>query len=723
MHQSCLQNKIERGLRLQRAGDLDQAAKTYRQILSDDPRQPEALHLMGVLAHKLGNLEDAVELIAESLRHQPNNVSAISNLAGVLQAQHRLPEALDFYHAAIEASPSEAYLHCNRSNVLKDLGRFDEAITGYLHALHLDPESEAAYSNLGIVLKECGEIETAGNYYRRAIALNPKSHEAHSNLGVLLLEQGKCQEAAQHLELAVTLNPKSDAAFSNLGIAYKDLGRIVEAIGCYCRALELNPRSHFATNNLGSLLKDAGRFVEASGCFEKAIALQPDFHLAHNNLGSVLCELGRAHEAVACFRRALELKPSYHQAFSNLLFSLNYLGDTDRATLFAEHRRFDECYCEPLRPLIKPHTNQRHPDRLLRIGYVSGDLREHPVASFIEPVFARCTRADFEIFCYSNHPTRDAISERLRSQVEHWRDVAGWSDEALAEAIRHDRIDILVDLSGHTARNRLLVFARKPAPIQVSMIGYMQTTGLSTMDYRITDERLDPTGVTDAFSTEKLVRLLAGAATLEPPADCPEIGGLPALTNGHITFASFNNLAKVTPDVLSTWAKVMHAVPGSRLVAVGRAGSPVVRTLSELGIAEDRIEMLERQPLRDYLALHQRVDFFLDTFPYCGGTTTLLAMWMGIPFVTLAGETPTSRAGAGLLNGVGLGNELIAESEMEYVVKAVNAVSNLPQLAEWRATLRPRLAPLLDSGAGYVRELEFHFRAMWRDWCAQSHAE
>lgn len=719
MHKNCLQATLDEGLCHQRAGRLDEAAKTYRQILSDDPKQPDALHLMGVIAHNLGNFDDAVELIAESLRINPNNSSAINNLAGVVKDQQRLPEALELYEAAIAAAPDAAYIHSNRGNVLKDLGRFEEAIAGYECALRLDPKSSAAHSNLGTVYKERGQLARAAECYRRALALNPQSHEALSNLGVVLREQGKFEEAAECLQQALALNPRSDAAFTNLGTTLKELGRGEEAIGCHCRALELNPRSHFAFNNLGSVLKDGGRFVEATGCFEKAIQLQPDFHLAHNNLGSALCELGRAREAADCFRRSIELKPSYHAAFSNLLFALNYLGDTDRAALFAEHRRFDQLHCEPLQPLIQPHTNRRDPERTLRIGFVSGDLREHPVASFIEPVFARSTKADFEIYCYSNHPTPDAVTARLRGQVDHWREVAGWEDDALADAIRHDAIDILVDLSGHTARNRLLVFARKPAPIQVSMIGYMQTTGLSAMDYRITDERLDPTGVTDAFSSEKLVRLVSGAATLQPPADCPEVGDLPALGNGFVTFASFNNLAKVTPAVLAAWARILHAVPNSRLVAVGRAGNSVVRTLGEHGIAAERIEMLERQPLRDYLALHQRVDFFLDTFPYCGGSTTLFAVWMGVPFVTLAGDSPTSRAGAGLLGGIGLGDELIAESEAEYVEKAVNAVSNLPKLAAWRADLRPRLAPLLGHSAGYVQELESQFRAMWREWCAR----
>ena len=678
------------------------------------------MHLLGVIAQSVGQLDQAVELISESLRIDPTNVSAMNNLAGVLKDQARYEDAAGFYQAALEASPNEAYIHSNLGNVLQQLGHCDEAAACHRRALELSPDSFAAHCNLGAVLKEQGRLGEAILHYKEAIAMNPAAHEAHVNLGVVFKEQARFPEAEACFTRALAICPQSDAALTNLGTALKEQGRLADAISSLRLALKINPRSHFAWLNLGNALKDAGDFVQATECLENALALKPDWHLVHSNLGTVFNQLGQADRAVDCFRRALELRPDYHSAHSNLLFTLNYLPGTDRAELFAEHRRFDARFCQSFCDLISLHPNVADPDRRLSVGFVSGDFREHSVAHFIEPVFMRHDAAAFEIFCYANQSVNDAVTERLRNRVEHWREVAGLSDEELADAIRRDRIDILVDLSGHTARNRLLVFARKPAPIQVTMIGYMQTTGMSAMDYRITDNRLDPVGMTEPYNTEKLIRLLSGAATLQPPADCPEVNELPALTSGHVTFASFNNLAKVTPEALVAWARILEAVPASRLLIVGREGNSVVNTLGEHGIAANRIEMLERQSMHDYLALHHRVDFLLDTFPYCGGTTTLLAMWMGVPFVTLVGETAISRTSAGLLDGVGLSNELIAKTEAEYVEKAILAVSNLDQLAEWRATLRSRLAPLLDSGAGYVRELEFHFRAIWREWCANS---
>lgn len=716
MRKKCPKAKIDEGLRLQQAGRFDQAAKKYRQILSDDPKQPDALHLMGVIAHEVGNLDDAVELISESLRINPNNVSAINNLAGVLKDQQRLPEALEFYDAAIAAKPEQAFIHSNRGNVLKDLGRYDEALGSFQRALQLDPRSFAAHSNCGTVFKEQGQLGAAADCYRRALELNPKSSEALSNLGVVLREQGRAGEAVQCLEDALKLNPNSDAAFTNLGMALKETGRLDEALAAHYRAIELNPKSHFAFNNLGGFLKEQGRFAEALACFEKAIALQPGFHLAHNNRGSALCELGRAREAVECFRRALELKPTYHHAFSNLLFALNYLPDTDRAELFAEHRRFDATYGEPLRALITPHTNLPDPERVLRVGFVSGDFRDHPVASFIEPVFAHYSRTNLEVFCYANHPIEDEMTARLRGRVEHWRNVASLTDDELATAIRHDRIDILVDLSGHTARNRLLVFARKPAPVQVSMIGYMQTTGMSAMDYRITDSGLDPVGMSEAFNVEQLIRLPAGAATFRPPADCPPVNELPALTNGFLTFGSFNNLAKVTPEAVTAWAEILKTIPNSRLLVVGRTGNSIEEAFATHGIAPGRIEMIPRLPLKEFLTLHHRVDLLLDTFPYNGGTTTLIAAWMGVPFVTLPGDATTGRTGANLLQPLGLPS-LIATSPSDYVHRAVVAAGDLERLAQWRGTLRARLGPLLGGGEAYTYQLQYAFRDMWRKWC------
>jgi predicted O-linked N-acetylglucosamine transferase (SPINDLY family) len=350
------------------------------------------------------------------------------------------------------------------------------------------------------------------------------------------------------------------------------------------------------------------------------------------------------------------------------------------------------------------------------IGYVSGDLCDHPVARFIGPVFETYSRSEFQVFCYSNRRVEDAVSARMRESTDCWRNVSALSDDELANLIRDDGIDILVDLSGHTALNRLLVFARKPAPVQVTMIGYMQTTGMTAMDYRITDEALDPIGTSEHLSTEELIRLPAGAAPFQPPPDCPPVDELAALKNGYVTFASFNNLTKITPEVTETWARVLQAAPGSKMLIVGRNGSPVGAAVCSHGIAPERLEILERQPMQAYLALHNRVDLILDAFPYNGGTTNLIAAWMGVPFVTIAGNTTVSRVGEAVLKLLGL-PELVATGTAEYVRKAADTVKDLDRLSHLRSVMRPRLQAWGGDGSVFTKQLEQAFREIWRRWC------
>ena len=718
----CPATTLEEGLRHHRASRLDEAAKIYRQILAEDPQQPGALHLLGVVAQKIGQLEEAVELISTSLRLQPDNVAAISDLASALKDQGRYDEAIEFYEAALAAAPGESYLHSNLGNALRDRGRLAEAAAAHRRALELNPDSFAAHSNLGSVLDAQGQLGEATACFRRALQLNPESHETLVNLGVTLKREGRLAEAEDALRRSLDVRPRSDAALSNLGSLLLQQGRVEEAFVALQLALQVNPRNVTALINMANVLKDLSRFTTALECLQQAVALAPQSHLAHNNLGTVLNELGRAAEAAECFRHALALNPEYHWAQSNLLFTLQYLPGIAREEIFAEHRRYDERFARPCLATATPHPNARDPERRLRVGYVSGDFREHSVAFFIEPVLAAHDAERFEVFCYANQVGHDAMTARLRSHVEHWREVASLDDDALAARIRRDEIDILVDLSGHTARHRLLTFARKPAPIQVTMIGYIQTTGLSAMDYRVTDVTLDPPGIGEAFNTEKLVRLPAGAATFQPPAHCPAVNALPALSSGHITFGAFNNLAKVTPEVIDAWAEILNALPDSRLLVVGRSGNSVKPLLEARGVAADRIEALDRQPLLAYLALHHRCDLLLDSFPYNGGTTSLFAIWMGVPFVTVDSGHPTGRACGGVLRPIGL-EQLIATDGADYIRKTLDAAADLPRLAEWRRTLRDRLEPLLAGGGAYTRQLEAAFREMWRTWCTPTPSE
>ena len=753
---SKVEQRFERALDFQKSGRFKQASDLFQQVLHLQPNQPDALYYLGVIAHGTGQLEEAVQWITQSLKIKPKNEVALNALAGVLRDQQRFPEALEFFKKAVALCPNEAYLHSNLGLVYNDLKLPGEAILCYQRALELDPQFYVALTSLGGLYLHHGEFQKSLEYYQRALILNPNAAFVHANIGTILNVQGRFAEALHYHESAFKITPNSDRILNNQGAALQALGRGSEAILCYQLALEINPGSHSTRINLGGVLCEQGKFSEAIACLRQALEIKPDCYRTLNSLGAALKETGafdealfyfnealryqpalqtelpidrnrgathyaagRSKEAVDCFRKALEIKPDCAETFSDLLFVLNHLQEATPAELFAEHLRFGKQFNNRFSSQMKPHLNNRDPGRRLRIGFVSGDLRNHAVAHFIEPVFDFIDKSQFAVFCYYNYPVNDAVSERLRMKVDSWCNVKRLSDDGLASRIRNDSIDILVDLSGHTALNRLPVFARKPAPIQVSMIGYIQTTGLAAMDYRITDESLDPTGTSDHLNTEKLIRLPSGGAPFLPPVESPPVNDLPALKNGYVTFVSFNKSSKMSSEVFAAWGEILNTVSDSRVLIVDDACDFVAASLTAQGIAPDRLELYRRKPLEEYLALHTRADFALDTFPYNGGTTNQIAAWMGLPFVSIEGHSALSRSGACLLKCIGL-PELIAANPAEYVQKVVAATQDLPRLAGWRTVLRSRFGPKESFGIICTQEIETAFREIWKVWCHEA---
>jgi predicted O-linked N-acetylglucosamine transferase (SPINDLY family) len=575
---------------------------------------------------------------------------------------------------------------------------------------------------LGVIysaLKRNGDAEKC---LRRALATKPDFVEAHNNLGNALSKLGRLTEAERSFRRALALNPDYVGAHVNLGVALKGLGKPGEAEQHLRTALALDPKLAEAQNNLGNLLKDLGRPGEAEQSFRQALSARPDYFEAHSNLANTLLEAGRIEEAEQCCRNALALRPDFAEAGQNLLFILNHVAGRSPTDIYAEHREF----AQRLYPYVHstPHDNVPDPGRKLRVGYISGDLRDHPVGQFMAPVLARHDRNGFEVYCYYNYPSADAETARLMRCAAHWRDVFALSDDELTELIRKDGIDILVDLSGHTGRNRLSVFARKPAPVQVTWLGYLNTTGMAAMDYRITDTHASPEGLLDAFHSERLVRLPDSQWCYEAPAICPEVSEAPCVKAGFVTFASFSSLARIGPAVIELWSRLLACVPDSRLLLVRRGltsiRSEFLSRFSRHGVNPDQIDLRESVPFQDYLALHGAADIVLDTFPYTGGTTTCHALWMGVPVVSLVGNTATSRGGASLLNVIGLG-DLVAGTPDEYVDIAAGLANDRQRLTALRAGMRDRMAasPLMDA-ARFTRNLESAYRSMWRSWC-QSH--
>lgn len=540
--------------------------------------------------------------------------------------------------------------------------------------------------------------------------------------GNAIEREGRLTEALQCYCEAMALAPKFARAHLNRGNVLQKLGMLEEALCAFDTAIEYQPDYAAPYYNKGNLLHDLDQFAKAAACYRQALKINPQLAVAHYNLGIALGDLQMFDEAIDSLRKATTIEPGFGAAASHLLFLLTHLETIDSKTLFSEHRRFAEQYESPLQAGWPAHTNDRNPERHLQVGFVSADLRAHAVVSFIEPVLAQLSRyPKLTLHAYYNHPVEDQITQRLRSYFSCWHTISALSDAALAQQIIADRIDILIDLSGHTGGNRLLTFARKPAPVQASWIGHPSTTGLRAVDYYFTDRFYLPKGVFDDQFSEKLVYLPAAAPFLPYDENTP-INALPATNNGFLTFGSFNKLSKITPSVVALWAKLLRAIPKARLIQGGMPRqtdfNPLKSLFAKEGIADERLDFFPRSDISSYLALYHHVDICLDTFPFSGCTVSNHALWMGVPTLTLPGDTAASRQGATILAHVGL-ESFVADNAENFVKKGLWWSDNLHLLAEVRAGLRERIAQSPTRQPEIiVTGFERALRMMWRKWCA-----
>jgi len=638
--------------------------------------------------HQAGRLPDAEKIYRLILSQHSDNPDAL-HLLGVLSAQlGKLDAAVELIRRAVLLKPGDATANYDLGKTLIGLGRLDEAIASLQQAIRIKPDYAEAYSNLGIALKDAGRFDEAISAYREAIRLNPKFAEAHNNLGNIL------RETRQY-----------DAAIAA------------------CRqAILLKPGYAKAHNNLGNALKDNHQLDEAISSYREAIRLQPDYAEAHGNLGIALKDTGQLDDAIASCRQAVHLKPDSTDLHRNLVLALHYHPAFDARMIHDELRRWNQRHAQPLKIFIQPHINNRDPDRRLRIGYVSPDFRDHVVGLNLLPLLREHDHRQTEIFCYANMVRDDAFTDQIRHHADIWRSIAGMSDSRAADLIRLDQIDILVDLALHTAGNRLLVFARKPAPVQVTYLGYCSSTGLETMDYRLSDPHLDPVDSDLSVYSERTIRLPETYWCYANADPATEPSPSPALAAGFITFGCLNNFAKVAP-ALDLWVEILRNVPHSRLIVHSPPGTHlngVRHRFTAAGVSPDRLEFPGQQPRPQYLRTYQRIDIALDPFPWCGGITTCDALWMGVPVITLVGRTAVGRGGASILANIGL-PELIAPTPEQYLQIATTLAKDLPRLADLRRTLRPRMqaSPLMDAPR-FARNIEAAYRRMWRTWCTDA---
>lgn len=698
-----------------------------QELLSDQRRSETAdadAHIsLGRRFKARGALDKAVAHYDKALALAPDSAAALYYLGNARMDAGECDEAIACYHRALAINPDLADAHVNLGNALQRRGRLDEAFESYRRALSLQPEMPEAHFNLGNAHKDRGELDEARACYVRALALAPDFVAAYVNLGNVIVRQGRPQQAVAYFRTALALEPEMSETLYNLGMASHRAGLFAAAKASLTKYVRTAPDDKTALTTLADTHRNLNELDAARACYERVLAIDPAAAEAHNGLGNVLRNQARHESAIAHYELAVQNDAHPVVAFQNLLFCMMCMGNYSAREIYDKHREFAERFERPLLPLQRPHENEPDPQRRLRLGYVSPDFRSNVVAHYVEPILRNHDRKSFEVSCYFTGAIRDDLTGLVSSVVDRWHDVHALSDDEIAKLIRAQRIDVLVDLCGHGPGNRILALARKPAPIQINYLDYSATTGLASIDYRLTTEYCDPSGRSEQYYSERLHRLPRTYWTYNPSV-CLPVSPLPLKSNGYATFGSFNLYYRVTAEVLEVWSRLLERVAGSRLLIVGVAPGSTQEALFDVlrraGIARERICAHDVVSYETYNQLMSSVDIALAPFPYNGATTMLDCLWNGLPVIAKQGkETFYSRMGCSLLSELGL-SRLIASDGSDYVRIAASLANDLPELERLRDTLRHKVEhSAMRDFRGFTTALESAYRTMWRQWCAQ----
>ena len=721
--QNEIANLLQEAITCHQQGEIDQAESLYRRVIKVKPRQPDSLHLLGVIAHQRGNHEQAIKLIRRALTYKTSDATFYNNLGEAYRALEDFDNAIECYKKAIHLNADYQAAWNNLGAAYYGSAKTEDSIHACSEAIRLNPKDYQAHLNFGNALLQAGKKDAAENSFLEALKINPEYYQAHFNLGNYYKECGRLKDAEVSYLEVLRIKPDLAEAHNSLGNVYENQNKLKAAQSSLANALKLKPEYLEALNNRGRVYEKLGQTSRAIKSYKQGLRLEQDRISILNNLAGAYKEEGRIDESIRLFQKIVTLEPENTDAYSNLLLVSHYSTDLDCETIFTEHREWAE-------KIIRSHSstcsfnNTNDSSKRIKVGYVSPDFRGHSVAFFLEPILANHEKDEVEIFCYANVIHPDETTERLQRLAHHWTSIVGLSDDEVSSRIHNDEIDILVDLAGHTGKNRLPIFARKPAPVQVSFLGYPNTTGLPMIDYRLTDANADPPGSTEKWHTEKLVRLEPSAWCYRPMGEPPLVSKLPAIEKDYLTFGSFNAFAKLNEIVLNLWGKLLSEFDHSRLFLKTRClADPalrerVIKKFQTYGISEERIQLSAHKSSYDsHLECYHEIDIALDPFPYNGTTTTCEALMMGVPVITLEGEAHRSRVGVSLLNQVGL-EHLIAKTPEEYLQIAHALASDLNALEELRKNLRSRMqeSSLMDE-VGFTKGLENAYRKMWRIWC------
>ncbi|MBF0224939.1 MAG: tetratricopeptide repeat protein [Desulfobacterales bacterium] len=707
-------------------GAYDKAENIASILLNVYPNHSDSLHLMGVIAYQRQQFEKAETYIKKSIDAYQKNTFSHYNLGLVYEKIEKFDDAALCYKTAIELMPDyidaikrlinlykklekkedllfwqKKLLEQNRENALInheigetlfDLGDFKEAINYYQACSKINPKNANALNNIGNCYYILEKFEEALNYYKISLELLPDNPVCNNNIGNALQKLGRFDEAVFHYKKALKLNPEYSEAYNNIGNIFQNKGKLNQALYYYQKALDLKSDNPEVLSNMGVAFLEQGKLQKAFSYFQSSVKIKPDFVKAYNNMGNTLKDEGKIDESIYFYKIALKIKPDYFEAHSNLLFAMQHMDKAKNTDIFMESQNWNKKYADTV-PKYK-HTKLEEFHTPIKIGYISPDFKQHSVSFFFLPILLGHNKNEFEIYCYSDTKKNDHVTEKIKSLCHHFKIILGMSDDSVSNIIYQDKIDILVDIAGHTANNRLLVFARKPSPIQVTWLGYPDTTGLTSIDYRLTDNICDPVGDSDQFHSERLIRLEDGFLCYMPIDDAPDVSMPPFMNNNFITFGSFNNLPKITQTTISVWSSILNRLPNSILILKSRQfedeliKNRYLNFFSNYGIDPKRIFLMPRSKnIKEHLAYYNKIDIGLDTFPYNGTTTTFEALWMGVPVITLKGNRHAARVGASILSRINL-CELISKTQEEYIDKAVNLATNKKKLVDLKKSIR-----------------------------------
>lgn len=699
-------------------GRIAEAEQVARRLTHHYPGNGTGWKALGAALAYQANWGEALPALKQAAELLPGDAESHFNL-GLAYQQHQdftSAESAYFRALSIRANYAEAY---NNLGLLYDAnGQNSKAVSSFQKAISVKADFAQAYNNLGLSLHRTQQYSDAIAQFHQAIQLQPNYAEAYNNLAASLQAVGALAEAEAMARKSIAINPLCASSYNNLGNLLQETGRLEEAEDMLKKALEINSGLPDAYNNLGNLYQGRKKYGEAYLYYQRAVELNPNDPNSWSNLGTVSQALGEFHQAIACYQKALEIDPHYHNAHSNLLFALNYLSENAPEKDFELAVRYGESVAEKASRFTQWNC-ERSPSRL-RVGIVSGDMLSHPVGYFLENVVKEINPESIELFAYATHHQEDALTERIRPRFAQWRSIYGIPDPVVASLIHDDAVHILIDLSGHTAFNRLAMFAYKAAPVQASWLGYFATTGVKEIDYLIADPWTLPVSE-EPFFTEKIWRLPETRLCFTPPDAFVETSQLPALTNGYITFGCFNNLGKLNDEVVKTWAEILLATPTNRLMLKApQLLEPATQEKTKMrfaqyGVNPDRLILEGPSSRTEYLKKYHLIDIALDPFPFTGGTTSAETLWMGVPVLTLTGDRFIGRQGVGLMENAGL-HAWVAKDKKSYIELAIQHSTAITELAKLRNGLRQQV---LDSPVFDAKRFAAHFEqalwGMWRD--------